>query len=186
MPDRGKTSPKPPHHPHDKGYRQLLTNKKTFLELLQTFVDEGWVREIKEDDLTLVNKSYVLQDFSDKEADIVYRMRLGGSEIIFYVLLELQSTVDHTMPFRLLQYMVEIWRDIYQNTPEKNGDARASNCRPSSPPYSTTARKAGRPTRALESTSRGTNNSPAACWIFPTSSLMSFAIAKKTCTGRPM
>ena len=114
MPDRGKTEDKP-HHPHDKGYRQLLVNKKTFLELLQTFVREGWVREIEEGDLTLVDKSYVLQDFSDKEADIVYRLRLRGTEVIFYVLLELQSTVDHTMPFRLLQYMVEVWRDVYNN-----------------------------------------------------------------------
>ena len=118
MPDRGKTEDKP-HHPHDKGYRQLLVNKKTFLELLQTFVREGWVREIEEGDLTLVDKSYVLQDFSDKEADIVYRLRLRGTEVIFYVLLELQSTVDHTMPFRLLQYMVEVWRDVYKNTPKK-------------------------------------------------------------------
>ncbi|TYO95508.1 Rpn family recombination-promoting nuclease/putative transposase [Desulfallas thermosapovorans] len=119
MSDRTELETVPPHHPHDKGYRQLLNNKRTFLELLQTFVLEGWVREIKEDDLTLVNKTYVQQDFSDKEADIVYRTRLGGTEVIFYVLLELQSTVDHTMPFRLLQYMVEIWRDVYKNTPEK-------------------------------------------------------------------
>jgi len=27
--------------------------------------------------------------------------------------------IDHTMPFRLLQYMVEVWRDAYNNTPEK-------------------------------------------------------------------
>lgn len=119
MSDRTELETVPPHHPHDKGYRQLLNNKRTFLELLQTFVLEGWVREIKEDDLTLVNKTYVQQDFSDKEADIVYRTRLGGTEVIFYVLLELQSTVDNTMPFRLLQYMVEIWRDVYKNTPEK-------------------------------------------------------------------
>lgn len=76
------------------------------------------MREIDEGDLTLVDKSYVLQDFSDKEADIVYRLRLQGTEVIFYVLLELQSTVDHTMPFRLLQYMVEVWRDVYKNTPD--------------------------------------------------------------------
>lgn len=119
MPERGKTEPKSDHHPQDKGYRQLLTNRKTFLELLQTFVGEGWVNEIDESDLILVNKTYVLQDFSDREADIVYRLRLKGTEVIFYVLLELQSTVDHTMPFRLLQYMVEVWRDVYQNTPEK-------------------------------------------------------------------
>ncbi|OPX93182.1 MAG: hypothetical protein A4E53_00292 [Pelotomaculum sp. PtaB.Bin104] len=77
------------------------------------------MREIAEEDLTLVDKSYVLQDFSDKEADIVYRLRIRGTDIIFYILLELQSTVDHTMPFRLLQYMVEVWRDAYNNTPEK-------------------------------------------------------------------
>ena len=64
MADNDKKGPKPPHKPHDKGYRQLLTNTKTFLELLQTFVGEDWVWEINEDDLTLVNKSYVLQDFS--------------------------------------------------------------------------------------------------------------------------
>ncbi|MDD2444261.1 MAG: Rpn family recombination-promoting nuclease/putative transposase, partial [Desulfotomaculaceae bacterium] len=124
MPEQKKTGAKPPHHPHDKGYKQLLTNKKTFLELLHTFVQEGWVQEIAEDDLILVNKSYILQDFSEKEADIVYRLRFRSTEIIFYVLLELQSTVDRTMPFRLLQYMVEIWRDIYNNTPEKDRDQK--------------------------------------------------------------
>ena len=119
MPENDKKYPKPPHNPHDKGYRQLLSNGKTFLELLQTFVGEEWVREICEDDLTLVDKSYILQDFRDKEADVVYRLRLKGTAIIFYVLLELQSTVDHTMPFRLLQYMVEVWRDAYNNAPDK-------------------------------------------------------------------
>jgi hypothetical protein len=109
----------PVHHPDDKGYKNLLTNKQTFLELLQTFVGEDWVQEIADHDLILINKSYILQDFSDKEADIVYRLRLRESEVIFYILLELQSTVDQTMPFRLLQYLVEIWRDIYKNTPEK-------------------------------------------------------------------
>ena len=77
------------------------------------------MHEIKEEDLTLVNRSYILHDYSGKEADIVYKLRLRGDEVIFYILLELQSTVDHTMPFRLLQYMVEIWRDICKNTPEK-------------------------------------------------------------------
>ena len=118
MTGNGKTD-QPPHHPHDKGYRQLLTNKKTFLELLRNFTGEGWAAEVDEDDLTLVNKSYVQRDFSDKEADIVYRLRLRGTEVIFYVLLELQSTVDHTMPFRLLQYMVEVWRDACNSVPGK-------------------------------------------------------------------
>jgi len=113
-----------PHHPHDKGYKQLLANKRTFLELFKTFVREDWVKDIDESDLVLVNKSYILQDFNEKEADIVYRLRTRGNDVIFYVLLELQSTVDYLMPFRLLLYIVEIWRDIYNNTPEKERERK--------------------------------------------------------------
>jgi len=107
-----------PHHTHDKGYRELLSSKRTFLQLLKTFVQEDWTKDIDEDSLVRVEKSYVLQDFSEKEADIIYRLKGKGNDVIFYVLLELQSTVDYLMPFRLLLYMVEIWRDIYHNTPE--------------------------------------------------------------------
>jgi len=87
--EKDKTSNKEPHHPHDKGYKQLLSNKRTFLELIKTFVREDWVKEIDEGDLVKVDKSYVLQDFSEKEADIVYRLRTKETNVIFYVLLEL-------------------------------------------------------------------------------------------------
>ncbi|MDN5362439.1 MAG: hypothetical protein PWP70_1486 [Moorella sp. (in: firmicutes)] len=113
-----------PHHPYDKGYRQLLADKRVFLELLKTFVREKWVEAIDADDLILVNKSYVLQDFSEKEADVVYRLKTKDRNVIFYVLLELQSTVDYLIPFRLLLYMVEIWREIYNNTPQHERESK--------------------------------------------------------------
>ncbi|MGI9862770.1 Rpn family recombination-promoting nuclease/putative transposase [Moorella naiadis] len=123
MPENGG-QPRPPHHPHDKGYRQLLSDKRVFLELLKTFVRETWVEAIYENDLILVNKSYVLQDFSEKEADVVYRLKTKDKNVIFYVLLELQSTVDYLIPFRLLLYMVEIWREIYTNTPQPERESK--------------------------------------------------------------
>ena len=104
------------HHEHDKGYKELLSNKKTFLELLRTFVNEDWVQTIDENELLLVNKTFVLSNFQERESDIIYRLQTSDGDIIFYVLLELQSTVDYSMPLRLLIYMAEIWRDIYQNT----------------------------------------------------------------------
>ena len=115
---------RPPYHPHDKGYKQLLADKRVFLELLQTFVREKWVEAIDANDLILVNRSYVLQDFNEKEADIVYRLKVRDKNVIFYVLLELQSTVDHLLPFRLLLYMVEIWREIYNNTPQSERESK--------------------------------------------------------------
>lgn len=124
MPEKDKTDHREPHHPHDKGYKQLLSNKRAFLQLIKTFVREEWVQEINENDLIPVNRSYILQDFSEKEADIVYRLRVSETNVIFYVLLELQSTVDYTMPFRLLLYMTEIWRDVYNNTPENERERK--------------------------------------------------------------
>src|SRR5690554_4250557 len=99
------------HQPHDKGYKYLLSSKKLFIELLRSFIHESWVDEIEETDLVLMDKSYVLQDFSGREADIVYRLKFRNHDYIFYVLLELQSTVDYHIAFRLLLYQVEIWRD---------------------------------------------------------------------------
>ncbi|HQA59209.1 MAG TPA: Rpn family recombination-promoting nuclease/putative transposase, partial [Acetivibrio sp.] len=101
---------------HDLGYKHLLTHKKTFIQLLRSFVKEDWVNEIDESQVMLVDKSYILQDFREKESDIVYRLKIKDRNVIFYCLLELQSSVDYQMPIRLLFYMIEIWRDILKNT----------------------------------------------------------------------
>ncbi|WP_425449753.1 Rpn family recombination-promoting nuclease/putative transposase [Dethiothermospora halolimnae] len=107
------------HHPHDVGYKHIFSYKETFLELLRSFVNKEWVKLIKEENLTLVNKSYILGDFEEEESDIVYKINVGGKEIICYVLLEFQSKVDFQMPMRLLFYMTEIWREILKNTTKR-------------------------------------------------------------------
>ena len=104
---------------HDLGYKSVLSNKKNFIDFLKGFVKKDWVKLINEENLILVDKEFILEDFKEEEADIIYRVDLEGNEIIFYVLLELQSTVDFRMPIRLLLYMTEIYRDELKNTDEK-------------------------------------------------------------------
>lgn len=104
------------HHEHDVGYKHIFSHKTTFLELLRSFIKKDWVNLIKEEDLILVDKSYILSDFEEEESDILYKINIDGNEIIFYVLLEFQSRVDFQMPMRLLFYMVEVWRDILKNS----------------------------------------------------------------------
>ncbi len=106
------------HNPHDTGYRYLFKSKKAFLQLIRSFIKHDWVQDVDETSLIYVDRSYILQDFQEKEADVVYQARLKDRDIIFYVLMELQSTVDFLVPYRLLLYMQEIWRDILKNTPE--------------------------------------------------------------------
>ena len=100
---------------HDVGYKSLFSKKDNFVHFLRKYIGADWAAEISEDDLILMDKSFILKDYKDKEADIIYRARFKGREIIFYVLLELQSTVDYTMSFRLLLYMTELLRREFEN-----------------------------------------------------------------------
>ncbi|ADL50877.1 Rpn family recombination-promoting nuclease/putative transposase [Clostridium cellulovorans] len=104
---------------HDKSYKDLFSNKETFLSLIQTFVSNTWGSKLTKENLVLVDKSYVLSDYEELESDIVYKARIGDHEVFFYMLLEFQSYVDYRMPIRLLLYMIEIWREILKNTSEK-------------------------------------------------------------------
>ncbi|QZY53889.1 Rpn family recombination-promoting nuclease/putative transposase [Crassaminicella profunda] len=106
-------------HEHDLGYKEILSHKKTFLEFLRSFVKKDWVKLIDEENLILIDKEFILKDFKQEEADIVYKVNIDGKDIIFYVLLELQSKVDYRMPIRLLMYMTEIWREELTNTEDK-------------------------------------------------------------------
>jgi len=61
---------------HDKGYKYLLSHKKVFIQLLRSFVKKDWVNEIDESSVMRINKSFILQDFKNKEADLIYRAKL--------------------------------------------------------------------------------------------------------------
>ncbi len=93
-------------------YKKSCTNKQIFLNLINEFTENEWKKDLQADKLILVDKSYILSDYEELEADIVYRASMGDKELIFYVLLEFQSSVDYSMPIRLLFYMIEIWRDV--------------------------------------------------------------------------
>ncbi|WP_017752317.1 Rpn family recombination-promoting nuclease/putative transposase, partial [Clostridium tyrobutyricum] len=66
------------------------------------------------------DKSYILEDFSEEESDIVYKVNICGQYVIFYILVEFQSRVDYRMPMRLLFYIVELWRERLKNTSKKD------------------------------------------------------------------
>ena len=108
---------------HDKGYKYLLGIKRLFVQLLRSFVQQGWAQRILPEDVEIIDKSFILPDFKDKEADLVYKIKMGGNDVYFY-LLELQSTVDFQMPYRLLLYMVEIWRTVLKDTDRKEAERK--------------------------------------------------------------
>ena len=105
---------------HDKSYKDLYSHKEVFLDLVKEMLKAPWAKELKEENLVLVDKEYILSDYEEKEADIVYKANIEGKEVIFYTLLEFQSTVDYRMPLRLLFYINEILREYIKNAQEKD------------------------------------------------------------------
>lgn len=88
----------------------MYSNPEVFINLVKDTLDYPWARDIKPEDLILVDKSYIQPNYHEKESDIVYRAKYGETEIIFFVLLEFQSTIDYSMPLRLFFYISEILR----------------------------------------------------------------------------
>ncbi len=111
------------HNTHDKGYKYLFSIKRLFVQLLRSFINQGWAQKIAPEDVEIVDKSFILPDFKDKEADLVYKIKMDGGDVYFY-LLELQSTVDFQMPYRLLLYMVEIWRTVLKDTASREAERK--------------------------------------------------------------
>ena len=103
---------------HDAGYKKVLSNKENFLRFIERYVHEPWTADISRDDVELVNKSFVTDEYRLLDSDVIYKLKIGNSDVYFYFLIELQSRVDFTMPFRLLKYMVALLDEIFKNTPE--------------------------------------------------------------------
>ena len=101
---------------HDRSYKDLYSNKVVFLDLVKEMLKAPWAKDLKEENLILVDKEYILSDYEENESDIVYKANIDGKEVIFYILLEFQSTVDYRMPLRLFFYINEILREYIKNS----------------------------------------------------------------------
>ena len=93
---------------HDKLFRDLLSDKKE----LAIFLNEYLGLDISENELEKYNSSFITKNYENSEADIVYKLK----DKKVFILIEHQSSADKSMPFRLLNYNLEIIKDT------NNGD----------------------------------------------------------------
>jgi hypothetical protein len=105
---------------HDGRHKLLLSNPQMVKDLL-AFVDEPWVGEL--DFSTLKQAESSLLDWGQdgkpvrRETDLLWKVKTrGGQRIFVYLLIELQSTVDRSMPLRLLVYVAHLYHRLYWKT----------------------------------------------------------------------
>ena len=87
---------------HDKTYRSILDSKKDATYIINQVLNLE--EKIKQEEIEKYNSSFVTNELENKEADIVYKMK----EKNIFFLIEHQSKVDYSMPYRLEEYRLEI------------------------------------------------------------------------------
>jgi len=63
---------------HDQGYKDILSNKEYFLHLLKKYIGVLWAANISADDIELVDKSFITEEYSHIDSDLIYKLRIDG------------------------------------------------------------------------------------------------------------
>ena len=104
----------------DRGAKWLLENTENLRGLLEIIASDI-VEHLDFGQVEIKNTTFIPDNLRQQESDLVYLLpfrdtvntggsaRDSASEVMIYILVEHQSTVDPTMGFRLLFYMCQIW-----------------------------------------------------------------------------
>ena len=93
----------------DKLIKNILQNKKEATEFINQFLEPR--EEIKEEELIQCANRYITRNDKAKEVVIVYKLK--NQEVFF--LIEHQSSIDHNMSYRMLNYCLELIRNWGRN-----------------------------------------------------------------------
>ena len=104
--------------PHDTAFRLVFRKKELAGSFFRHYLPENIAGHIDFSTLKTVNKSFVDKNFRQVHSDMVYEIRLKGKTAFFYLLFEHQSSPDRRMPFRMLCYMVNLWKDFEAGHPK--------------------------------------------------------------------
>ena len=97
---------------HDKVFRDVLSVKEEALILINKALKPK--EKIKEE-IELYNNRFITSKYKDRESDIIYKVK---NKNIFFII-EHQSTIDYSMVYRMLEYSIEIMRQIIQGKENK-------------------------------------------------------------------
>ncbi len=105
--------PRRPQGPsHDASYKSLFAVPRTVEDTLRAAASE-FARHVDFATLERMPASFVKEHLGQRHADMLWRIRTVGERWVYVlVLLEFQSTVDHSMALRMADYAVSIWRGL--------------------------------------------------------------------------
>ena len=95
----------------DRSAKWLLSNPYNLRSLLE-IIGEDLVESLDFSRVQSVNTTFIADNLREQESDLVFLLPFRDTdetEVMIYILVEHQSTVDSVMGFRMLSYMYHIW-----------------------------------------------------------------------------
>ena len=80
--------------PHDRFFKEMLSDKSKSIELLQCYGQADVINSIDVSSLKLMSTTFIDKNLKKNESDILYQVKINNQVAYFYFLLEHQSTPD--------------------------------------------------------------------------------------------
>ena len=90
------------NNPHDKIFRIYLDNREEVVKIINRKLELK--RKLEKEEIEKYNSSFVNKRYENRESDVVYKKK---DQKIFF-LIEHQTSIDYSMPKRILEYEIEI------------------------------------------------------------------------------
>ena len=108
-------------HAHDHMFKRILSDKKEVVDFLNSKLKlKGTKDLLNENDIEEYKRDFITYDFDNMYTDIIYRVK--NRQVFF--LIEHQSTIDYSMPYRILKYNMAIMDSAVDSTKVKNKSYR--------------------------------------------------------------
>jgi hypothetical protein len=104
--------------PHDRLFKTIFSQAENALGLFRTVLPSRLVDAIDPATVHVEPGSFVDAELSEVHRDLLFSARLREREVLLYVLVEHQSSVDPLMPLRLLRYVVRVWEAWFREHPD--------------------------------------------------------------------
>jgi predicted transposase YdaD len=116
------TEPPEPSNPHDALFRHTFARVEHAAAELRSVLPAEILARLDLSTLALEPGSYVDDELSSAESDLLFTVNAAGTRAFVYLLFEHQSSVDHLMPLRVLRYVL----CILERHVRERGGGRAS------------------------------------------------------------
>jgi predicted transposase/invertase (TIGR01784 family) len=98
----------PAGFPNDAFFKEMFSHPPRAIAFFQSHLPPAIVARVDWPSLKVLPSSFIKSGLQQVSADLLFTVKIGGIDSLFYLLFEHQSTVDSSMPLRMLGYVYEI------------------------------------------------------------------------------